>query len=221
MTCVPGNQPPVPCRSTTPTRAIPAPTRSRPTRPWRRAATATSLSCDRAPASCTRLSTRVPGPAAWRSGSGAIFDLHSNALRPDGWTSRRRRRPADPSRPRAPRRGRGRRDPPRAALHRRAHPARLRPSGHALRQQRHGARPAADGPARAPEGRLRPRPLHGAVARDPGRAEELRHVRGRQRLQLVHHRRARPALERRRPRAAQAVPGPRSRSCAWERSAAS
>ena len=27
------------------------------------------------------------GPGAWRAGSGAIFDLRSNALRPSGWTS--------------------------------------------------------------------------------------------------------------------------------------
>lgn len=27
------------------------------------------------------------GGAAWRAGSGAVFDLHSNELRPEGWTS--------------------------------------------------------------------------------------------------------------------------------------
>jgi hypothetical protein len=29
----------------------------------------------------------VGGGASWRAGSGAVFDLRSNALRPDGWTS--------------------------------------------------------------------------------------------------------------------------------------
>ena len=59
------------------------------------------------------------GGARWRAGSGAVFDLNSNALRPDGWTS-----PTPPGwpilpRPGALRRGRARRDRPRAAVHRR------------------------------------------------------------------------------------------------------
>jgi hypothetical protein len=29
----------------------------------------------------------VNGGASWHAGSGAVFDLNSNALRPDGWTS--------------------------------------------------------------------------------------------------------------------------------------
>jgi len=32
-------------------------------------------------------STENPDPEAWYAGSGAIFDLRSNSLRPDGWTS--------------------------------------------------------------------------------------------------------------------------------------
>ncbi|GEJ56585.1 hypothetical protein [Anaeromyxobacter diazotrophicus] len=40
-------------------------------------------------ASCTlyELFAAQPGASAWHAGSGAIFDLRSNALRPAGWTS--------------------------------------------------------------------------------------------------------------------------------------
>ena len=40
-------------------------------------------------ATCTlyELFSATPGAASWRAGSGAIFDLTSNALRPAGWTS--------------------------------------------------------------------------------------------------------------------------------------
>ena len=41
----------------------------------------------RARASCTRCSTRIPPAAHGMPSSGAIFDLNSNALRPDSWTS--------------------------------------------------------------------------------------------------------------------------------------
>ena len=33
------------------------------------------------------LNAAVSGAGAWTAGSGAIYDLKSNALRPDGWTS--------------------------------------------------------------------------------------------------------------------------------------
>ena len=78
---------------------------------------------------------------SWKAGSGAVFDLTSNALRPDGWTS------ADAAglpilpgtRPvrRDRRRGRAR---PRAALHGGGHAARLRLPGDALRQRLRGRR---------------------------------------------------------------------------------
>ena len=45
--------------------------------------------------------------ARWHAGSGAIWDLKSNALRPDGLDLGRRGRAADPARARALRRGRG------------------------------------------------------------------------------------------------------------------
>ena len=52
----------------------------------------------------------------WRAGSGAIWDLGSNALRPARLDLGRRRRPADPPRARPLRRGRRRRDPARARV---------------------------------------------------------------------------------------------------------
>ena len=60
--------------------------------------------------------------------------------------------------------------------------ARLRPPGHALREQQHRPQPAAHGPARAAQGLLRRVALLGPGARDPHRPRALRDVRGRQRL---------------------------------------
>ena len=88
----------------------------------------------------------------WSAGSGAVFDLRSNALRPAGWTS------ADaaglPILPgtRALRRGGRRRHRPRAALHRPAHAPRLHPPGAPRGLRLLGPRAAADGPAGAAEG---------------------------------------------------------------------
>ena len=79
--------------------------------------------------------------------------------------------------------------------------------------------PAADGPAPATEGELQPRRLPRRGARGAARAQALRADRGRQRLLLVHHRRTRPALERRRPEPAEdACPARRSRRCGPGRS---
>ena len=44
------------------------------------------------------LCARADRAGGWHAGSGAIWSLRSNRLRPAGWTSRRRRRPADPAR---------------------------------------------------------------------------------------------------------------------------
>ena len=90
----------------------------------------------------------------WRAGSGAIWDLRSNRLRPAGLDVRRRGRPADPARSRALRGGRARPDRPRAPLHRLPHPARLRLAGAPLRERPHRPEPAADGPPLPPEGEL-------------------------------------------------------------------
>ena len=156
---------------------------------------------------------RDPG---WRCGSGAVFDLRSNALRPDGWTS------ADaaglPILPGLVRRDEVQAGEIRHALRftvRRTQRAYVAP-GHALREQRHRPRPAADGPARAPEGVLRHLALPRRRARDPDRAEALRDVPGRQRVRLVHQRRDQHRLGRRRPRASsrrsRAAPSRRSQS---------
>ena len=72
-----------------------------------------------------------------------------------------------------------------------AHPARLHPPGDALRLEQLRPEPAADGPAPAAEGELQPRRLPRRVARDPRSAQALRADRRRQRLVVVHHRRAR------------------------------
>jgi hypothetical protein len=67
-------------------RATPDPTRSRSALRSRRAATVTRSLCSRGVAS---YELYLAGPSAghWTAGSGAIFDLRSNALRPERWTS--------------------------------------------------------------------------------------------------------------------------------------
>ena len=62
-------------------------TRSRRSRGSRAAATATSCSSSAAPAGCSSCSRPQRTAARWHAGSGAIFNLRSNALRPRGWTS--------------------------------------------------------------------------------------------------------------------------------------
>ena len=94
-----------------------------------------------------------PSGQGWTAGSGAVFDLRSNALRPDGWTSADAAGlPILPGLVRYDEVQEGR-DRPRLALHRQRHAARLRLSRDPLRQQQHRPRPAAHGPAPAPQGR--------------------------------------------------------------------
>ena len=133
-----------------------------------------------------RRERRDLGPALERAAAGRLDE-------------RRRRRPADPARARPLRRGRGRRDPPRAAVHdepdaqgrtstRPATTPATRPrrrcrrwacaSGSRRRSTRRGFSPAGPGHRRGPQ----------ALRDDPRR----------QRLALVHQRRERPALRRRR-----------------------
>ena len=147
------------CRSasTTPTSPTAARTRSRRTRRSRAAATptatATCSSSTRRPASSTSCSTRTPSTPAVRWHAGQRRDM-GPALQPAaaaGLDLRRRRRPADPPRPRALRRGGARaRSATRCASPRRARARRS--------CGRRGTRPAhrppvaaADGAARAPE----------------------------------------------------------------------
>ncbi len=61
-----------------------------------------------------------PSGAGWIAAAGARFDLRSNALQPARLDERRRRRPADPRRPRPLRRGGGGPDPARDPHHRSA-----------------------------------------------------------------------------------------------------
>src|SRR5436190_1563166 len=67
----------------------------------------------------------------------------------------------------------------------------------------HGPQPPADGAAAPVALRLRRQPVHGGVASDPRGAEAVRADRRGQRLELVHHRGGRLAVERRRSRPAQ------------------
>ena len=87
---------------------------------------------------------------SWTAGSGAIFNLRSNRLRPRTWTSADAAGlPILPGLARF-RRGQARRDPPRAALHRQPHARRVRLPGapRGLEPERrvaaaHGRAPAA------------------------------------------------------------------------------
>ena len=95
----------------------------------------------------------------WQAGSGAIFDLRSNKLRPAGWTSADAAGLADPPRARPLRGRRARPDRPRAPLHRPGHAPRLRLAGAPLRERQDRSRPAADGDALPPEAELSDRRL--------------------------------------------------------------
>ncbi len=136
---------------------------------------------------------------SWNAGSGAVWDLKTNAQRPDGWTS------ADAAGlPMLPGLARydeivteGVLDHALRFTVSETQAAYISPATHyASRLDRSG--PAAHGAARAAQGRLRHQRL---LARRPGHpqgAQEVRHDRGRQRRRLVRRRRAGPALERRR-----------------------
>ena len=120
---------------------------------------------------------------AGTAGSGAVFDLRSNACAPTGWTSADAAGlPILPG-PRALRRGRRRRDQPRAALHRAAHAARLHPPARHCAPARHRSDAAADGPAPAAQGGyVQLSGYHGPGARDPAALKTLRDDPRRQRL---------------------------------------
>ena len=95
------------------------------------------------------------GGGAGTPTSGAMFDLRSNALRPDGWTSADAAGlPIFPGLVRYDEVAAGAHHP-RAALHGRA-AARLHRPRHATRVASDRPRPAADGAAAAAEGELRP-----------------------------------------------------------------
>ena len=145
--------------------------------------------------------------SAWHAGSGAIFDLRSNRLRPKGWTS------ADaaglPILPGLVRQDEVARGEIKHALRftvARTRNAFVFPARHfASDLDRPG--PAGHGPALPPEGEREDRRPAAPGARDRHRTEALRDARRRQRLELVHQRRARPGLGQRRAARAQAPAG--------------
>ena len=153
------------------------------------------------------------GGARWSAGSGAIWNLRSNRLRPRGWTS------ADAAGlPILPGLARydevqARAHRPRAALHGVAHAARVRLPGPPLRLRAHRPEPAGDGPAPAAAARLRHLRLPAPVADRAAGAQALRDDPGRQRLVLVRQRRAEPGLGQRRP--ARAPPASRAAPSRW------
>ena len=103
--------------------------------------------------------------SGWHAGSGAIWDLRSNALRPDGWTSADAAGlPILPG-PGALRGGGRRRDRARHPLHGSGHAQRAHLPGSPRRRSRRLGLAAADGHARAPEGRLRHERLQPAACR--------------------------------------------------------
>ena len=147
--------------SSTPTSPTRARTRSRATRRSRAAANADGdrhvLVVDRDRCRLYELFDAHPldGGARWRAGSGAIFDLRSNRLRPAGWTS------ADaaglPILPGLARYGevaKGSIDHALRFTARRTRRAYVYPARH-FASERQRPRAAADGPARAPEARRR------------------------------------------------------------------
>ena len=150
------------CRSTTRTSPTAAATRSRAARRSRAGRNAGRRPPrDRGgprplpPVRAVRRLSAWPAAARWRAGSGAVWSLRSNRLRPRGWTSADAAGlPILPG-PRPLRGGAPRRDRPRAALHRAAHAARLRVPGAPLRLELRRPGPAADGAARAAARELR------------------------------------------------------------------
>ena len=130
--------------------------------------------------------TRSTAARAGRAGSGAIFNLRSNHLRPAGWTSADAAGlPILPGLARYDEVAR-RRDRPRAALHRAVHRAALRLPGPPRGVDVPRPEPAADGPARPAEGERQHLAASPPGAGRRAGAQALRDDPGRQRLALVH-----------------------------------
>ena len=97
----------------------------------------------------------VNGGKRWRAGSGAIWNLRSNRLRPEAVDVGRRRRAPDPARTGPLRGGAPGRDRPRASLHGLAHAASVHLSRPSLRVELGRSRAPTYGAAGAPQGELR------------------------------------------------------------------
>ena len=110
----------------------------------------------------------------WLTGSGAVYDLNSNALRPAGWTSADAAGLADPPRTGALRRGGGRRDSACAALYGTSDPQRLCLAGPPRSLKSHWSTDPADGAALSPESRIRYLAVFSPGACHPAGHEDLR-----------------------------------------------
>jgi hypothetical protein len=140
-----------------------------------------------------------PTSGGWKAGSGAMWNLRSNVVRPAGWTSADAAGlPIFPGLARYDEVG-ARRHRPCTALHGRAHATRVRVPRSALRVVVGRSVAPADGAARAAEGERRHLRLPAAGADRAASLEDLRDDRRRQRLELVHQRRAQSRLVERRP----------------------
>ena len=153
-----------------------------------------------------------PNGSGWNADAGAVWDLSSNALRPVRLDLGGRRRPADPAglvRYDEVQRGA---DHPRSALHGFEDAEGVHPPGHALRELDHERRTCLPMGARL---RLKASfdtsKYTGEARVILDGAEEVRHDRRGQRLELVHQRGHRLALERQRPEPAQDRAGERLR----------
>ena len=122
---------------------------------------------------------------AWQAGSGAQWDLDSNALRPLDWTSADAAGLPDPARARPLRRAGRRADPPCAPVHRAGDPQGVHLPGPPLRLELDEHQPAADGAAGPPQGDGQPCRAVAAGTGDRGRAPALRDDPRGQRLALV------------------------------------
>ena len=178
---------------------VPDTCRTRPSRAARRAtATATCSSSTATTASCTRPSPPTRnGNGTWHAGSGAIWNLNSNALRPQTWTSADAAGlPILPGLVRYDEIASGSID----------HAIRITLNRTDRRYVWPATHQAGDGNANnAPMGarfRLKAsfddQQLPGDGTGDPARAQEVRRHRGRQRQLVVHLRRSRSELGQRR-----------------------
>ena len=133
--------------------------------------------------------TTYAGPG-WNAGSGAKFDLTSNTLRPDGWTSADAAGlPILPGLVKVSEVNAGAINHAIRFTVANTQQGYIHPATHAAGSEQCVA--PADGPAPAPQGELRHFELHRPDARHPHRDEAVRpHPRG-QRQQLVHQRRQR------------------------------